>query len=64
MTDKVIFFEYKNENIKKIKSITSEQSLNEYGEIEITVTLKCSENIAVSSVIEEPLLEKSDSADK
>ena len=53
-----------NENIKEIKSITSEQSLNEHGEIEITVTLKCSENIAVSSVIEEPLLEKSDSADK
>ena len=53
-----------NENIKEIKSITSEQSLNEHGEIEITVTLKCSENIAVSSVIEEPLLEKSDSTDK
>lgn len=47
-----------NENIKEIKSITSEQTLNEHGEIEITVKVKCRENIAVPSVIEEPMLEK------
>lgn len=48
-----------NENVKEIKSVTSEQSLNEHGEIEVTVRIKCRENIAVPSVIEEPLLERS-----
>ncbi|MGN0180619.1 MAG: sporulation protein YqfD [Monoglobaceae bacterium] len=45
----------------EIKSVNVSHTLNEHGEVEVTVELVCRENIAEPSVIEEPLLDKAQS---
>lgn len=42
----------------EVKSVNVSHTLNEHGEVEVTVELICRENIAKPSVIEEPLLDR------
>ena len=42
----------------EVKAVNVSHTLNEHGEVEVTVELLCRENIAKPSVIEEPLLDR------
>ena len=45
----------------EVKAVNVSHTLNEHGEVEVTVELLCRENIAKPSVIEEPLLDREQS---